>query len=52
MLLQHRLGHGEAVRDLYRRLRQQLALRCDREPSAETESLMRSLASGAQLIAG
>ncbi|MDQ2960769.1 MAG: bacterial transcriptional activator domain-containing protein, partial [Candidatus Dormibacteraeota bacterium] len=52
MLFQHRLGHGEAVRDLYGRLRHQLVLRCDREPSAETEFLMESLGSAARLVAG
>ncbi|PZR83500.1 MAG: hypothetical protein DLM65_01805, partial [Candidatus Aeolococcus gillhamiae] len=52
LVLQHRLGHGEAVRDLYRRLQHQLALRCDRDPSVETDSLMESLRSTPRLVAG
>jgi hypothetical protein len=41
--LQRRLGGKEAVRDLYRRLPNELSERSVRDPSEETESLMEPL---------
>jgi nucleoid-associated protein YgaU/DNA-binding SARP family transcriptional activator len=52
IIWQHRLGRGDAARDLYRRLTRELSERCDTQPSEETLSLMESLAAPPHLVAG
>ena len=52
IIWQHRLGRGDAARDLYRRLTRELSERCDVQPSEETLSLMESLGAPPHVFAG
>jgi DNA-binding SARP family transcriptional activator len=52
IIWQHRLGRGDAVRDLYRRLTRELSERCDVQPSEETLSLMESIGAPPHVVAG
>jgi DNA-binding SARP family transcriptional activator len=50
ILWQYRLGRKDAARDRYRELARQLAVRCDRSPSEETEALMESLRAAPRVV--
>ena len=52
IIWQHRLGRGDAARDLYRRLTRELSERCDVQPSEETLSIMESIGAPPHVVAG
>ena len=52
IIWQHRLGRGDAARDLYHRLTRELSERCDVQPSEETLSLMESIGAPPHVVAG